>query len=268
MKRLVTVLLACALAATFVRCGGGDSPTPSPGPNTGTLTIKGSPTAASAFQAPARTQAAIRPMGPGIYNGTPTSVQVEMQAIYLSPNDNCSNPVLVEDKGASAGYQEIMNSPTLFSNTVAPGSYRCMIVKMTDVTTFVPDDVAQTSTGGVCASGTTYYNDGFKTETPAEIYWNLDDTTQTGQGTYYTPVPQTQFIFITMDNNAVLTANPQINPHQIALLTNPITVTAGAETKGQFVFDFTNQFSIMNDGMGGGNRCWLEGPTATYISIP
>jgi hypothetical protein len=268
MKRLITVLLACALAATFVRCGGGDSPATPPGTNTGTLTIKGSPTAASAFQAPARTQAAVRLLGPGVYNGAPTSVQVKMHAIYLSPYDNCSAPVLVQDKDVSSDYQEIMDSPTLFSNAVAPGSYRCMIVKMDDVTTFVPDNAAQTSTGGVCVAGTTYYNDGFKTETPPEVYWNLDNTTQTGEGTYYTPVSQTQYIFITMDNNAVLTANQQINPHQVALLTNPITVAAGAETKGQFVFDFTNQFSIMNDGMGGGDRCWLEGPAATYVAIP
>jgi len=59
-------------------------------------------------------------------------------------------------------------------------------------------------------AGTTYYNDGFKTETPAEIYWNLDNTTTTGAGTYYTSSEQTQYIFITMDNTAVLTANPEI----------------------------------------------------------
>lgn len=63
-----------------------------------------------------------------------------------------------------------------------------------------------------------------------------------------------------------MASNAQIHPNQVVTLAGPIAVAAGQETRGQFVFDFSDQFSIM--AYDSANYCWLEGMVVQFILNP
>lgn len=265
---LAGVLIALAVFVIWA-CGGGGGG--GGDASTGSLTITGSPTAVT-LSGMGRSAAT------SLINGTPSSVKIKAYKIYLAENADCSNPVLVADNSATADYVDLMSRPTLFSaSSVAPGTYNCMIVKMSDILKFTPDAVAEEASSGVCTAGQEYTYDIVKVETPPESLYDIETgETIPGAGTFGVPVEQTVFLFgttdcTTMDEkgtcstpNSVTTANPSVHYHQMFKSANPIVITAGQSTEAELVFDFTDRGSVVD--ADSTYYCWLEGPTMQFIA--
>ncbi len=253
------------LVGFMYACGGGGSspaapsPTPTPTPTTGTLTIKGATSATGTFSVAGLMTSSAPPV---MLPGTPTSVRVRMQKVFLSANADCSNPVLVQDKGAG-DYQDLVGNPTLFSGSVAAGTYNCLALKVSDIMKFTPDAAAAGASAGVCVAGRENDFDILKVEDPAENWYDVDTGgTITGAGTYGSPVAQNVFLFISTNPTAVTAANGRVHIHQLVALKNPMVIKPSQVTNGAFVFDAANRIAITQ-----GSYCWLEGATAQFVGL-
>ena len=268
MVRLTASLALVFLLALASGCSSSSSSDTPPADNSkGSLTITGSPTLTNALASPMMALDS----KPTI-TGTPTSVKIKAYSVYIAQNADCSSPVLVGDKGATADYQELMGAtkPILFSApSVTAGTYNCIILKISDILKFTPDTEAQTFSGGVCVAGTEVNFDIHKTETPTELWYDLDtNATNTGVGTFGASSEQTVFIYASMDPTAVMAHNSLIASTQILPLLNPITITAGQTVKTAFVADPTNRMSVIpvNNGVTTADFCWLEGFIPQFVT--
>ena len=198
-------------------------------------------------------------------------------------NADCSNPVLVQNNDAGAAYMDFMLKPTIYSGAVAAGTYNCMIVEASDLIKFTTGTNAGAITGGVCNDGATYTFDAYKTENPLEHWYDIvTGSTTTGNGSYTGAVDQTVTFFMSTgvtprlgdplksDGTAIRNAPggvySSVLDQQAIQLLNPIVITAGASTKAAFVVDPTGRVDTVNDGMGSGDLCWLEGATISFIT--
>lgn len=268
MKRSAAWCVLVLLSLVFAGCSGSSSSqTTVNDTTTGTLSVTGSPTLAGALSAPA-----IRSAPKATIPGTPSSVKMKAYKVYLARNADCSSPVLVGDKASTADYQDLMAAakPVLFTAaTVTPGTYHCMVLKVSDVLKFTPDAAAQAASGGVCVAGAEISFDIHKTEIPAELWYDLDSGgTNTGDGTLATAVEQTVFLFASTDPSAILAHNSLIVSTQVGTIVNPVVITAGQTTKTAFVVDTTDRMSVIpyNDGVTTADRCWLEGFDASFVT--
>jgi len=78
--------------------------------------------------------------------------KIKVYGVALSTNADCSNAKVVGYNASGTTYDFMATThPTLFSGTVDPGTYNCMILYMDSLLTFTP-----TTTTGNCTAGTTY----------------------------------------------------------------------------------------------------------------
>lgn len=259
-RSLVSLGAAGFIIVGFISaCGGGSSspssPTPNPTPTAGTLTIRGASSASGAFS--------IRSLGPTaapvMLPGTPSSVRIKAYKVYLAANADCTNPVLVQDKGGS-DYVNVAGRPTLFSASVAPGTYNCMILKMSDVMKFTPDAAAQAASKGVCTAGQEKDFDILKSD---ESWYNAETNGSTaGAGGYATPVAQDVFLFFSTNGSAT---GGRVHFHQLVSLPGPVVIRSAEVTNGAFVFDFSGKMAVISESDVGPYYCWLEGVRTEYV---
>ena len=57
--------------------------------------------------------------------GSPNEVNVQVYAFWLSPNEDCSDPVLIEDNGDTPVEFDLVGHPTLFTGSPAEKSGIC-----------------------------------------------------------------------------------------------------------------------------------------------
>ena len=185
-----------------------------------------------------------------VTGGTPTSIKMNMFALWLCSDAGCSTDcVLVQDNGSTPVQHDLATGPTLFSGSPADGDYNCMIIKAYDTMNFVPDAVAETTHGSTCTEGTEYTFDTYRTESgEGDDLWTTypDGSDITPTGTVATPGNDIVYYFVSTDTTAVTA-----HTHQTLTLSNAITVPG----TGTFYVDFTDQIST------NGGYCWLEQPT-------
>lgn len=216
----LTLLAACSSDST----GGGD-----------TLTIKG----ASGPVPPAPPALAPVAATPPVAVGDPASFLISVYALYVSPNTDCSSPVQVQNYGAIPSVKDMLTNPTLFSGSVAPGSYPCVAFEMSDVIS-----ATTTTTFGNCVMGTSYANDVYQT---GETDWkDINLNPIIGSGDDASPVDDHVTIIITQDSVAALARG--FSSNQMIPLTTAL-VSPGTST---FYWDGTG--SIQDDGV----SCNLE----------
>ncbi|MBT8488213.1 MAG: hypothetical protein KJO65_05205, partial [Gemmatimonadetes bacterium] len=109
-----------------------------------------------------RAQAAVEPAlaGPALAGGgsaDPTSFIIGFYRFYLAENADCSSPVLLEDHGATPENHDLLTNPTLFTVSGTPGTYNCIVMRISDVLTFTSGE-----TFGPCVAGTTYMTDTYR----------------------------------------------------------------------------------------------------------
>ena len=68
----------------------------------------------------------------GTVVGNPSKVSIGMYAFYLSQNEDCSAPVAMTDNGSTAVVKDFAQNPVLFTGTPAAGTYKCVILRISD----------------------------------------------------------------------------------------------------------------------------------------
>lgn len=195
----------------------------------GLLTIRGA-------SAPSSSLASIN----GTPVGTPATMSVTMYKLYISPNADCSGAVEAQTYGVNGELKDFTASPTLFQADVAPGSYPCVAINMSDVVGFTSDTDSL-----ACQTGTPYTIDVFTPESQ-ETWLDINGDTLVATGNDSTPGNDRPWIFFATDTAAAMAAG--YNHGQVMPLTNalvaPSTVT--------FVWDATDAVVDEN------GRCRME----------
>lgn len=253
---LVFMLAICS-GCSGSSSGSADSP---PQPTTGTLSVTGSATATNALGI-----IALASSPKATIDGAATSVKIKAYKVYLAQNADCSSPMLVGEKTA-ADYQELVaaTKPILFSSaSVTPGTYHCMILKLSDIIKFTPDQTAVANSSGWCTAGTEVAFDVLKAETPPISWYDLDSNSMTtGEGTFGASIEQT--VFLAASTNAAAVTGP-LTSQQVLTITNPVVITAGQTTKTALVIDTAQRISVIDMGVPP-SYCWLEGFSASFVT--
>jgi hypothetical protein len=206
-----------------------------------TLTIHGSGSAAPALttRPAASVTASSIAAADSILSGDPASMSIGMYALYISANEDCSEPILVADYGATAQPKDFMQSPVLFTGSPAAGTYKCVIFKMSDVIGMVP-----ATSFGACVAGTFYEGDIYR---EGQTDWkdaNLNPIV--GTGTDDAPIDDHVAIFLT-GNPAAVEARG-VSQNQVVLLHSDLIVP------GQSTFYWNAQGSVTE----GGGACGIQ----------
>lgn len=191
-----------ALAATMTACTASSS-----GPSS-IFTVLGS------AGAPPLLRAAGGPRSAAL-TGDPGALRIGVYALYISPNDDCSGAVLVQDYGAAPSVKDFVSNPVLFTGSPASGSYRCVAIKMSDVIRVQP-----ATTFGTCDSTVEYAGDIYRS---GESDWkDVDLNPIVGTGSDSVPADDRVTILLTRDTAAALGRG--FSPHQTLPLGSDLVV--------------------------------------------
>ncbi|MEO8198973.1 MAG: hypothetical protein ABI679_00495 [Gemmatimonadota bacterium] len=222
------------LLGVILGCAG----SPTSAGDVSSLTIVGAAFApCGGFTNAARANCAPRPEhGPPdstVATGDPASLTIGMYALYISPNDDCSSPVLVDDYGATASDKDLVANPVLFTGNPANGSYRCVMLKMSDVIRMKP-----LTSFGTCVAGTEYAGDIYR---DGQTGWkDVDLNPIVGTGTDSLPADDHVTLFMTRDTSAVIARGVSGN--------QAITLGSDLVVPGTTTFFWNGQGSVVDEG--------------------
>jgi len=190
------------------------------------FTVRGS---AGAPPAPAHRAS----LAPPPLSGDPGALRIGLYALYISPNSDCSSPVLVQDYGATPSVKDFVNNPILFTGRPASGSYQCVAIKMSDVITVEP-----ATSFGACVMGTEYAGDIYRA---GDSSWkDIDLHTIIGTGTDSVPADDHVTLILTRDTTAAQLRG--FDTHQVLQLGTDLIVPS------QSTFYWNGQGTVMTDG--------------------
>lgn len=171
-----------------------------------------------------------------------TSVTPTLYKVYFSASGLCTAPFQTIDYGSSGKAIDILGSnPEFGSGTIADGTYKCVIFKMSDTISFTP-----TATDGVCVGGQSVTRDMFRpqtgdggsTVTPTSK--NPEDgstvTATSGNDTLYVYISRFSTTTTGSSSNAGTTPPTSDGDSTGGLKLSADVVVDGDET-GTFVFD-------------------------------
>lgn len=183
-------------------------------------------------------------------SGSPLNFTIKLYRAYASTNEDCSGAVQVVDHGTT-GADVVIGTDNLLQADPAAGTYKCLILKMSDQLKFVPDSTAVAAFPGVCVAGTQSTFDIYRTTSGDSGQWkDIDGNTYVATGNDSTPGDDVVWIFASTSASAL--SGSSIAPHtnQSANL-NTALVVPGQTT---FYVDFRN-------GIAGSSICKIEGGT-------
>jgi hypothetical protein len=196
------VVLSVTVAACHDPIGPGKDPK---------FTLKGSSTPPPA---PAVLTAASQGMPP---IGTPTSFVINLGAVWLSPNTDCSAAVPLP--GTGGGPLDLVTSPTMWAGTATAGTYDCLVIAMSDIISFVSP-----VTSGPCTAGVPTQHDIYRV--PENDFLDLDLNPIVSHGTNASPVADGVFILFSVSPAAALARG--FSPNQTYLMQKEIVVPTTA----------------------------------------
>jgi len=226
------LVFTLAIVTAITAC----STTPS-GPDNGatTLTVRGAGAAPTPSAAP---MLGGDTPDDAIFGGA-SSLTIRLYALYISPNADCSAPVLAQQLPDGGTDRDFMLNPILFQAAPAAGSYQCVMLKMSDVLKMKPS-----TSFGACVAGVEYSGDIYR---DGESDWkDVDLNTVVGTGTDDVPSDDHVTIFMTRNPAAALARG--ISEHQIVALLSDLIVP------GQNTFVMDASHAVMSSG----GNCGLE----------
>lgn len=242
MKRSLLI----ALFFVFVSaCGGGDSSSMTIYGTTGGATASANISARSITKSPTST-----------LEGSPTSLKMEQYELWVSPNTDCSSPVLVKSYGnAPRVFEVAQGAVAMFSASPASGTYNCIIFKMGSVINFTPDSVAADA-----FSSCTEVEHSFDLFIDGDTFKDIDGNDVAGQGTKLVPVDDAMYIFASTDVSAI--PSTTAHAHQTMMMNTALTVPGSS----YMIMNFDNL--IYEDTDSGTAVCWVEAPSMGFSSTP
>jgi hypothetical protein len=189
--------------------------------------------------------------------GTPTKLVMSVYALWLSPNTDCSDAVEVENYGDTPEDFDLIDSPTLFSGTPTPGTYQCLIMKISDNITFRSDATGVADNPSCVSTTTDHVFDIYRDDSGDDGTWiDIDGNTIAATGAVGDPGDDIVYIFGSTTPADLVAAGVSVN--QLLPLNSALTLPGSAT----FVFDFTDQVSTNNNT--GTDYCWVEGPEMSF----
>ncbi|MEO8451883.1 MAG: hypothetical protein ABI647_18980 [Gemmatimonadota bacterium] len=237
MRVVSQVVAFVAVALTLAACG---SETSSPTP-AASLVIHGSGQPAAAGAAAVQRSP---DLPPDAQWGGAVSLPITFYALLISPNADCSAPVLVQEFPGGE-VKDFMLNPVLFEGSPANGSYQCVIFKMSDVLRVTPS-----TSFGACHVNTEYAGDIYK---DGETDWKDEHGSAiVGHGSEEAPVDDHVALFLTRSPEAALARG--ISPHQtLQLLSNLIV-------PGQSTFTLDASNAVLS----AGGFCGIQPPQPSF----
>lgn len=193
--------------------------------------------------------------------GSPTSFKLTVYKAYLSTSATCSNPVLLQDYGASGSEFNMFEAPTLFSGTPSGGTYNCLILEISDNLKIKVDATAVTTHAGCVDSTTEYTHDIYRQGDPDDGSW-IDINGSAVDATGSRPAPGADRIFAFASTSASAAG---VVANGVAVHANQWMPLSGALTApGQvtYFWDATDGISNANDG--GTDYCVIEEVTQGF----
>lgn len=176
--------------------------------------------------------------------GDASEVNMKIYKMWVSPNTDCSEAVLVFDESNPSSVNMVSN-PTLGSATVANGTYPCIAIKMSDLITGKPN---YTSDGGNCTPSTNISIDVFRVDNSATSTCP-DGTVITGTGTSGAGAQDNPCLFMSTTGNTSNTGWIASSPFPLSG-----AFVVSSDRVGTFVADFTGQ--ILDEG----TSCGIDPP--------
>ncbi len=186
-------------------------------------------------------------------HGSPTSMSIKLYAAHVSTSDDCSGAVKIADHGTS-GKTINLGVDKLIEETPADGTYKCLILEMSDNLSFVPDSTA-VAAFTECQSGATSTFDIYRTDS-GDTWKDMMGTTITATGTSSTPGDDRVVVYATTSAAAVIAGSMAPHTNQTITLTSSLTVPGNTT----FYVDFRDGITAsgglckIEDGAGMGFR--------------
>jgi hypothetical protein len=180
--------------------------------------------------------------------GSPTSMKMSFYALAVSKNEDCSAPTFVFNHGSTPVEVDLVANPTLFSGALASGTYKCLIMRVSDNIKFKADATAVAAHGPNCANTTTEYTHDVYRSTDSG-WKDMNGVAIPARGAHGTPVSDIVDIFVTTSTSAATAAG--IHPNQTIDLSAALVVP-GTST---FFADFNDGINVSTDGT---SQCVLE----------
>lgn len=172
--------------------------------------------------------------------GSPSALELSVYGLWISANEDCSDPVEVENDVSATTY-DLVSGPTLFSGSPTAGTYPCIIIKMDDILTFTVDSEA-VSLNPACESTTTeHQHDIYRADSDDTPWLDIEGNDITGTGSGTSPSRDTVYTFASTNPSAIPSTTAV--PNQIIELDNPLIVP-GQMT---FVFDMQDGIDTQTD---------------------
>jgi hypothetical protein len=235
---LVRAAVAGALTLTFTACSNSTAPAGS------SLVVYGTADAAAAYTSTS-VAASHDDMGPEWEHGAAGSLTIRLYALYISPNADCSAPVLVQQLGSAGEDKDFIQNPVLFEGTPPSGTYPCVMFRMSDVLRMKP-----ASTFGACVTGAEYSGDIYR---DGETDWKDPFLNPIiGSGTDEVPVDDRVTIFMTRNPEAAMARG--ISSNQLVPLISDLIVP------GQSAINLDASQSVVTNGV----ECGLNPPVISF----
>ncbi|MBI1909669.1 MAG: hypothetical protein HYS22_05825 [Deltaproteobacteria bacterium] len=189
-----------------------------------------------------------------------SSATVKMFKAWLSLNGDCSSPVAFINEPSGKSF-DFASNPTLGTGSIAAGTYKCFIIKISDNVSFTPS----ANEGTACVAGTSYTMDVCRDYGNGQVpqVTNPDDGSKTtctsGEDTIYVYISRFSTAAAgSQDNNAFAPPTQDGDSTNGFKLANDIVVSA--DLTGTFTFGTDNKVGEQQTGSQGATQCGMEPP--------
>ena len=190
--------------------------------------------------------------------GDPSSLKIKVYAVYASTSAQCTNPtqVFLNNTGS---YVDFLTGPTLGGGDLPDGTYKCIIIKMSDIIKHTP-----LATNSTCIAGTEYTAGVCSSPQTVDSLTGTSDIACRGDGSTAGSIDDTVFMYLTTDP-AASTGNKAFKRPVTAsdgngiLLSAPLVISA--TTRAKFVVN------AMGKVVANGGDCGINAPAFTFQNL-
>lgn len=190
-------------------------------------------------------------------SGSPTYLLITVYAAYASTHEDCSDPVLIQDHGSAGTAIDMFASggPTLFEGNPGPGTYPCLILKISDTMKFKVDSEAVTDHSACVSTDTEHTFDVYRDGNSDDgMNIDLNGAVVDARGSAASPVSDVMYIFASTGARENIKMNgTAISEYQFVPLANALQVPSELS----FYFDMSDGVATHNEASV--DYCWLEG---------
>ena len=181
---------------------------------------------------PAQANSSFKNINAPNVGGDPESLNVTVFRLWLSPNADCSEKVLVRNYGSDGNSVNVLKDYGLAGATPPEMEVRCVILKVSDNIVFVPN-AAAVAANPICIANKAYTVDLYRTDSSAPSFVDEEGVAVAARGTVATAV-EDQLVYFFTTSTASLSSSLNPNAQQMFQLSGALST----EAKLYFYADF------------------------------